>query len=46
MATVEEAQRTQLRVNALFTNRVRVRSAEDIDPELLGWLREAYDAAG
>ena len=33
-------------LNALFTNRVRVRSVEDIDPELLGWLREAYEAAG
>jgi len=32
--------------NALFSNRVRVRSIADIDPELIGWLREAYDAAG
>lgn len=32
--------------NALFSNRVRVRSIADIDAELIGWLREAYDAAG
>lgn len=32
--------------NALFSNRVRVRSLEDIDAELIGWLRDAYDAAG
>jgi hypothetical protein len=32
--------------NALFTNRVRVRSLDDIDAELVGWLREAYEAAG
>lgn len=31
--------------NALFTNRVRVRSVADIDAELVGWLREAYEAA-
>jgi Domain of unknown function (DUF5655)/Domain of unknown function (DUF4287) len=30
--------------NALFTHRVRVRSAGDVDAELLGWLRAAYDA--
>jgi hypothetical protein len=32
--------------NALFTHRVRVRSAADVDDELGAWLREAYDAAG
>jgi Domain of unknown function (DUF5655)/Domain of unknown function (DUF4287) len=32
--------------NALFTNRVRVRTLDDIDAELRGWLREAYEAAG
>jgi hypothetical protein len=32
--------------NALFTHRVRVRSVADVDPELVGWLREAYAAAG
>jgi hypothetical protein len=31
--------------NALFTHRVRVSSAADIDPELIGWLRQAYDRA-
>jgi hypothetical protein len=30
--------------DALFTHRVRVRSAGDVDAELLGWLRAAYDA--
>ena len=33
-------------LNALFTNRVRVRSTDDIDAELRSWLREAYEAAG
>jgi hypothetical protein len=32
--------------NALFTHRVRVRSVDDLDPELVAWLREAYEAAG
>lgn len=32
--------------NALFTHRVRVRSAAEIDPELVGWLRQAWDRAG
>lgn len=32
--------------NAMVTHRVRVRLAEEIDAELLGWLRAAYDAAG
>jgi hypothetical protein len=31
--------------NALFSNRIRVRSIDDIDAELTGWLREAYDSA-
>jgi Domain of unknown function (DUF5655) len=31
--------------NALFTHRVRVSSAADIDAELIGWLRQAYDRA-
>ena len=31
--------------NALFTHRVRVRSVEDVDGELTGWLREAWDRA-
>ena len=32
--------------NALFTHRVRVTSATDIDQALVGWLREAYLKAG
>ena len=31
--------------NAMVTHRVRVTSANDIDAELLRWLRAAYDAA-
>lgn len=31
--------------NALFTHRVRVQSAEDVDRELVGWLQAAYEAA-
>jgi predicted transport protein len=31
--------------NALFTHRVRVRSVEDVDPELVRWLEAAYEAA-
>jgi hypothetical protein len=32
--------------NALFTHRVRVTSADDIDPALVDWLRMAYANAG
>jgi len=31
--------------NALFTHRVRVRSLDDVDDELRGWIREAYGGA-
>ena len=31
--------------NAMVSHRVRVTSASDIDAELLGWLRAAYDQA-
>ena len=31
--------------NAMCSHRVRVASADDITPELIGWLRQAYDAA-
>jgi hypothetical protein len=31
--------------NAMFTHRVRVESAAQVDKELLGWLREAYNRA-
>ena len=32
--------------NALFSHRVRVRSEADVDAELIGWMRRAYDRAG
>jgi hypothetical protein len=31
--------------NAMVTHRVRVSAAKDIDAELVGWLKAAYDAA-
>jgi hypothetical protein len=31
--------------NALFTHRVRVRSVDEVDRELVGWLEAAYAAA-
>ena len=31
--------------NAMMTHRVRLASASEIDAELLGWLRQAYDGA-
>lgn len=32
--------------NAMFSHRVRVGAAAEVDAELAGWLRRAYDAAG
>jgi hypothetical protein len=32
--------------NALFTHRVRVPTVADVDKQLVGWLKKAYDAAG
>jgi hypothetical protein len=32
--------------NALFTHRVRVHSAADVDAQLRRWLESAYQAAG
>jgi len=32
--------------NALFTHRVRLFSPADVDGQLIGWLRRAYDHAG
>lgn len=31
--------------NALFSHRVRVRSVDDVDGELIGWLRRAWERA-
>jgi hypothetical protein len=31
--------------NAMVTHRVRVETAGDVDAELIGWLKRAYDAA-
>lgn len=31
--------------NALFTHRVRVKTIEEIDDQLIGWLKSAYEAA-
>jgi hypothetical protein len=32
--------------NALFTHRIRVTSADDLDDALAGWIAAAYSAAG
>jgi len=32
--------------NALFTHRVRVNTINDVDAELVAWLKQAYDLAG
>jgi len=32
--------------NAMVTHRVRVESAKEVDAEVLGWLKQAFDAAG
>ncbi len=32
--------------NAMFTHRVKLAATGDIDTELLGWLKQAYGAAG
>jgi Domain of unknown function (DUF5655)/Domain of unknown function (DUF4287) len=31
--------------NAMFTHRVKVGKVQEVDPELIGWLRRAYDEA-
>lgn len=31
--------------NAMVTHRVRLENAKDVDSELMGWLRQAYDQA-
>ena len=32
--------------NALFTHRVRVHSVNDLDDQVIAWLKQAYEAAG
>ena len=32
--------------NQMVSHRVRLESAKDVDAELIGWLKKAYDAAG
>jgi len=32
--------------NSMVTHRVRVTDPAQVDAELIGWLRAAYDAAG
>jgi hypothetical protein len=32
--------------NAMVSHRVRLESAKDVDAEVVGWLKEAFDAAG
>jgi hypothetical protein len=32
--------------NAMVSHRVQLTSAKDVDTEVVGWLREAFDAAG
>ncbi len=32
--------------NALFTHRVRVNTIDDVDAQLIAWLKQAYDLAG
>ncbi len=32
--------------NAMFTHRVRVNSINDVDEQLIAWLKQAYDLAG
>jgi hypothetical protein len=31
--------------NAMCTHRVRLESPKDVDAELVGWLKQAYDKA-
>ena len=33
------------RFNAMFTHRVKLNSAAEVDPELIAWLRRAYEEA-
>ena len=31
--------------NAMVSHRVRIEKADDVDAELVGWLKQAYEAA-
>jgi len=42
---VEARLESAVNFNALFTHRVRVRSVDEVDHELVGWLQDAYKAA-
>ena len=45
-AQVTERLESAATFNALFTHRVRVHSIDEVDRELVGWMLEAYTAAG
>jgi hypothetical protein len=32
--------------NAMFTHRVRLNNIQDVDEQLIAWLKRAYDLAG
>jgi hypothetical protein len=32
--------------NAMVSHRVRLEKASDVDKQLIGWMMQAYDAAG
>jgi hypothetical protein len=34
------------KASGMVPRRVRIRSLAELDPELVGWLRQAYDEAG
>jgi Domain of unknown function (DUF5655)/Domain of unknown function (DUF4287) len=43
---VEPGGRLEASTNEMFTHRIKVETAKDVDKELTGWLKKAYDAAG
>jgi hypothetical protein len=45
-ATTTERLESGSGLNAMFTHRVRVSNARDIDEQLILWLKQAYDLAG
>ncbi len=32
--------------NAMFSHKIRLETLDDLNPEMIGWLRKAYDKAG